>query len=137
LFFSLLSLPGLFRIQHRTARPTTDKKVSKALQDRTGTATDQAFLKDPRVNKFFLRVVALLDEVLEDSCGGFLRAFTDTGNTCTADPLTKAPCNGFGVDLGGKPFPNSGKAGDTQGAAQGRKRFDNRGNFQAADTKTF
>jgi len=107
------------------------------LQDRASASTDQAFLDNSRINKFFLRVVALLDEVLKNSCGGFLRAFTGTGNTCAADPLTKAPCDRFGINLSGKPFPNSGKAGDTQGAAQGRKRFDDRRNFQAADTKTF
>ena len=137
MFFSLLSLPSLFRIQHHTARTTTYKNVGKTLQDGASASADQTFLKDPRVNKFFLRVVALLDEVLEDGCGGFLRALTDTGNTCTADPLTKAPCDRFGIDLGGKTFTNSTEPRNTQSATQGCKRFDNRRNFQAADTKTF
>jgi hypothetical protein len=93
-----------------------NKYISKSLQQRTGTSPDSAFLDDPRVNKFFLRVVALLDEVLEDSCGGFLRAFTGTGNTCAADSLTKAPCDRFGINLSGKPFPNRGEARDSQSA---------------------
>jgi hypothetical protein len=115
---------------------TTDKNVSKPLQDSASTGTDQTFLKDPCVNKFFRGVVALLDEVLEDSGGSFLRAFAHTGNTRTTNTLTKAPCNGFGIDLGGKPFTNSAKTGDTQGAAQGRKRFDYRCNLQGTNAKT-
>jgi hypothetical protein len=111
------SFPSLFRIQHRTARPTTDKEVSKRLQDRASTTTNQALLKDPGINKFPLRVVALLDEVLEDGSGAFLGKFPSPGNTCTSCSLTKAPCNGFGVDLGSEAFSNGAESGDTQGAS--------------------
>jgi hypothetical protein len=99
------------------------------LQQRTGASTDSAFFHNPRVNKFFLRVVALLDEVLEDSCGGFLSTFGNTGNTRTTDPLTKAPCNGFGVDLGGKSLSDLIQPFDLQGASKHRKGFSDRSEF--------
>jgi hypothetical protein len=77
----------------------------------------------------------LLHEVLQDGSGTFLGKLSRSGSSRAFSSLRKAPCDGFGVDLGSKAFANRSKAGDSQGATKGCKGSDYRQTFQGPNER--